>query len=124
MRMGFAFAAACILASGASAEDYGRPAATQTLFAKAPSPVIPASAAVSVDVDLILPPGAAPERVTHRIAYRLKADSRLGLLADPPEVDAPQVAINHKAAIMIRPPVKGDGWLAGVRHDRIFDGDR
>ena len=51
-------------------------AATQTLFAKTPSPVIPASAAVSVDVDLILPPGAAPERVTHRIAYALKADSQ------------------------------------------------
>ena len=135
MRIRFALAAAFILASGASAEDYGRPtailvspiheaqvvrgddgmdhveydllvvsvfsepvtlsnvtvlnpagkelmrmdgdalaAATQTLFAKTPSPVIPPSAAVSVDVDLILPPGAAPERVTHRIAYSLKPD--------------------------------------------------
>ena len=37
-------------------------AATQTLFAKTPSPVVPASAAVSVDVDLILPPGAALRR--------------------------------------------------------------
>jgi Peptidase family M23 len=89
-------------------------AATQTLFAKTPSPVVPASAAVSVDVDLILPPGTAPERVTHRIAYTLKADSQLGLLADPPEVDAPEVAINPQAAIMIRPPVEGDGWLAGA----------
>jgi hypothetical protein len=89
-------------------------AATQTLFAKTPSPVIPASAAVSVDIDLILPPGTAPERVTHRIAYTLKADSQLGLLADPPEVDAPEVAINPQAAIMIRSPVKGDGWLAGA----------
>jgi hypothetical protein len=175
MRIHFAIAAAFILASGALAEEYGRPtaiivnpiheaqvvrgddgmdhveyellvvsvfpepvtlssvtvldpagkellrvdggalaAATQTLFAKTPSPVIPASAAVSVDVDLILPPGAAPERVTHRIAYVLKADSQLGLLAEPPEVDAPEVAINHQAAIMIRPPVKGDGWLAGA----------
>ena len=78
-------------------------------------PVIPASAAVSVDVDLILPPGAAPDRVTHRIAYTLKADSQLGLLADPPEVDAPEVAINHQAAIVIRPPVKGDGWLVRRR---------
>src|SRR6201987_2343635 len=60
-------------------------AATQTLFAKTPSPVVPASAAVSVDVDLILPPGAAPERVTHRIAYALKTDSQLGLMVDPPE---------------------------------------
>jgi hypothetical protein len=29
--------------------------------------------AISVDVDLILPPGAAPGRVTHRIAHALKA---------------------------------------------------
>jgi Peptidase family M23 len=175
VRICFAFAAVFMLASGASAEDYGRPsaivvspiheaqivrgddgmdhveyellvvsvfpepvtlssvtvldpagkellrieggalaAATQTLFAKTPSPVVPASAAVSVDVDLILPPGTAPERVTHRIAYTLKADSQLGLLADPPEVDTPEVAINHQAAIVIRPPVGGDGWLAGA----------
>jgi Peptidase family M23 len=108
-------------------------AATQTLFAKTPSAVIPASAAVSVDVDLILPPGAALDRVTHRIAYTLKADSQLGLLADPPEVDAPEVTINHQAAIVIRPPVKGDGWLAGAacckpnvhRDERIaIDGSR
>ncbi len=85
-------------------------AATQTLFAKTPSPVVPASAAVSVDVDLILPPGTAPERVTHRIIYALKADSQLGLLADPPEVDAPKVAINHQPAIVIKPPLAGDGW--------------
>jgi hypothetical protein len=108
-------------------------AATQTLFSKTPSPVVPASAAVSVDVDLILPPGTAPERVTHRIAYTLKADSQLALLADPPEVDAPEVAINPQAAIVIRPPVEGDGWLAGAacckpnvhRDERIaIDGTR
>src|SRR6516225_8335921 len=38
--------------------------ATQTLFAHTASAVIPASAVVSVDVDLILPPNTAPERVT------------------------------------------------------------
>jgi hypothetical protein len=89
-------------------------AATQTLFSKTRSAVIPASAAVSVDVDLILPPDTAPERVTHRITYMLKADSQLGLLADPPEFDAPEVAISHQPAIVIRPPLKGDGWLAGA----------
>jgi hypothetical protein len=52
-------------------------AATQTVFARTPTAVIPASAAVSVDVDLILPPDSAPEWVTHRIAYTLKADSEL-----------------------------------------------
>jgi hypothetical protein len=63
-------------------------AATQTLFAKTATPVISASAAVSVDVDLILPPDTAPERVTHRIAYALKADSELALMVGSLEVDA------------------------------------
>src|SRR5215467_8826974 len=87
-------------------------AATQTLFAKTATPVIPASAAVSVDVDLMLPPDTAPERVTHRIAYTLKADSELALMVGSLEVDAPQVAINRQPAIVIRPPLKGNGWLA------------
>src|ERR1700748_1904985 len=85
-------------------------AATQTLFAKTPSPIVPASAAVSVDIDLILPPGAAPERLTHRISYSVKDDSHPGVLADPREVDAPEVAINHQQTIVIEPPLAGDGW--------------
>jgi hypothetical protein len=87
-------------------------AATQTLFAKTATPVVPASAAVSVDVDLILPPDTAPERVTHRIAYTLKADSELALMVGSLEVDAPEVTINRQPAMVIRPPVKGKGWLA------------
>jgi Peptidase family M23 len=86
-------------------------AATQTLFSKTPSPVIPASAAVSVDVDLILPAGAAPERVTHRIAYTLAPDSKDKAMIDRPEIDGPEVAINRQPAIVIRPPLAGDGWL-------------
>ena len=86
-------------------------AATQTLFSKTPSPVIPASAAVSVDVDLILPPGSAPERVTQRIAYVLAADSQNAVMIDRPEVDGPEVAINRQPAIALRPPLAGDGWL-------------
>ena len=87
-------------------------AATQTLFAKTATPVVPASAAVSVDVDLILPPDTAPERVTHRIAYTLKADSQLSLIVGSLEVNAPEVTINHQPAIVIRPPVEGNGWFA------------
>src|SRR6201993_5150301 len=87
-------------------------AATQTLLAKTATSVVPASAAVSVDVDLILPPGAAPERVTHRIAYTLKADSELAFIGGSLEVNAPEVTINHQPAIVIRPPVEGNGWFA------------
>ena len=86
-------------------------AATQTLLSKTPSPVVPASAAVSVDVDLIMPPGAAPERVTHRIAYTLAPDSKDKAMIDRPEIDGPEVAINWAPAIVIRPPFAGDGWL-------------
>jgi hypothetical protein len=70
-------------------------AATQTLFAKTATPVVPASAAVSVDVDLILPPDSTPEWVTHRIAYTLKAGSNLPLMVGSLEVNAPEVAINR-----------------------------
>ena len=87
-------------------------AATQTLFAKTATPVVPASAAVSIDVDLILPPDTAPERVTHRIAYTLKANSELALMVGNLEVNAPEVAINRQPAKVIRPPLAGNGWLA------------
>src|SRR5213082_2080423 len=51
-------------------------AATQTLFARTATAVIPASAAVSVDVDLVLPPDTTPDRAKHRIAYTLAAGSK------------------------------------------------
>jgi hypothetical protein len=87
-------------------------AATQTLFAKTATSVVPASAAVSVDVDLILPPDTAPERVTHRVAYTLKADSEVALMIGSLKVNAPEVTINRQPAMVIRPPLKGKGWLA------------
>ena len=87
-------------------------AATQTVFARTQTAVIPASAVVSVDVDLILPPDTAPERVTHRIAYTLKAASELALMVGSLEVNAPEVGIDRQPAMVIRPPLKGKGWLA------------
>jgi hypothetical protein len=87
-------------------------AATQTLFARTETAVIPASAAVSVDVDLMLPQDTAPEQVKHRIAYTLAADSQLALMIGSPQVDGPEVAINRQPAIVIKPPLTGNGWLA------------
>lgn len=93
-------------------EGNGLAAATQTLFAKTATPVIPASAAVSVDVDLILPPDTAPAKVSHRIAYTLAADSQLALMIGNPDVDGPDVAIDRQPAIVIKPPLAGNGWFA------------
>jgi murein DD-endopeptidase MepM/ murein hydrolase activator NlpD len=86
-------------------------AATQTLLDKKPMAEIPASAAVSVDVDLIIPPGTAPEKVTHRLEYRVPAGTSTAVFVDPPVIDGPEVAINRRPATVIKPPVKGDGWL-------------
>ncbi|MGE5213769.1 MAG: M23 family metallopeptidase [Nitrospirota bacterium] len=87
-------------------------AATQTLLDKKPMTEIAASAAVSVDVDLIVPPGTAPERVTHRLEYRVPAATSTAVFVDPPVINGPEVAINRRPAIVIKPPVKGNGWLA------------
>ena len=87
-------------------------AATQTLLDKKPLTEIPASAAASVDVDLIVPPGTAPERVTHRLDYSVPAGTSTAVFVDPPVIHGPEVAINRQPAIVIKPPLKGDGWLA------------
>jgi hypothetical protein len=73
--------------------------------------LIPASAAVAIEVDLSLPPNTAPERVTHQIRYALKAASELAPLIGILEVNAPEVAIGRRPPIVIKPPVRGDGWL-------------
>lgn len=87
-------------------------AETQTLLDKKPVTEIPASAAVSVDVDLILPPGTAPERVTHRLDYSVPAGTSTAVFVDPPVIDGPEVPINRRSATVIKPPLKGNGWLA------------
>ena len=87
-------------------------AATQTLLDKKPLTEIPASAAASVDVDQIVPPGTAPERVTHRLDYSVPAGTSTAVFVDPPVIHGPEVAINRQPAIVIKPPLKGDGWLA------------
>src|SRR5215471_18116529 len=87
-------------------------AATQTLLDKKPLTEIPPSAAASVDVDLIVPPGTAPERVTHQLDYRVPAGTSTAVFVDPPVIDGPEVAVNRRPATMIKPPLKGNGWLA------------
>jgi hypothetical protein len=86
-------------------------AATQELFTKAASSVVAPSAAVSVDVDLILPPGEVPARVTHRIDYTLPDDSAGAVIVDDTVVHGPEVAIDRTDATVISPPVAGDDWV-------------
>src|SRR5262249_23648024 len=87
-------------------------ATTQTLLDKKPLSEISASAAAAVHVDLIVPPGTAPERVTHRMTYSVPAGTSTAGFVDPAVIDGPDVAIDRRPAIVIKAPVKGDGWLA------------
>jgi peptidase M23-like protein len=104
-------------------------AATQELFSHALVSAIPASGAVAVEVDVGFAPGTVPARVTHRIAYTVPAGSQSAPILGPTEVDAttvdsqpspvvasetdgPEVAIDRRRAIVIKPPLAGDGWLA------------
>jgi hypothetical protein len=87
-------------------------ATTQTLLGRTPSAVVPPSAAVAIEVDLILPADSELERVTHRIAYTLEEGSKSAALIGVPEIDGPEVAIERQPVIEIAPPLKGDGWLA------------
>jgi len=87
-------------------------ATTQTLLDKKPSAVVPASGVVAIGVDLVVAPGAVPERVTHKITYTLEKDSTLAAMIDVPEIDGPEVAIDRSAAITVKPPLQGDGWVA------------
>jgi murein DD-endopeptidase MepM/ murein hydrolase activator NlpD len=86
-------------------------AVTQGLFSHDAVKEIPASGAVAVEVDLILPAGAAPERLRHQISYKLKPDSALAAMYDVLRVDAPDVTVDRTAAITIKPPLRGAGWL-------------
>lgn len=87
-------------------------AATQTLLAKTPGATVPASASVGVDVDVIVPAGAAPATVTNHIKYALQPDSTSAALVTDPSIGGPEVAVDRSPAIEIAPPLKGDGWLA------------
>ena len=95
-------------------------AATQNLFTHTPVPAIPSSGAVAVEVDLALAPGTVPAQITSRVAYSLRqaaarwssAASEGSPRANEAEVDVPKLGVDRRPAIVIRPPLAGDGWLA------------
>lgn len=87
-------------------------AATQSLYTHAPSAVVEASAAAAVEVDLVVPPGEVPGDVTHRIQYTLPDGIAGAAIVDGLTVNGPEVAVDRSEALVIAPPLAGDGWLA------------
>jgi len=87
-------------------------AATETLYDKTPSATIPASATVAVDVDVAVAPGTVPKSIGNTITYTLAPNTPSRPLVGSLVVDGPKVTIDRAKAIVIQPPVHGDGWLA------------
>ena len=86
--------------------------ATQTLLDEKPTKAIPASGSVAVEVDLILPPGNVPSRVSHRITYDLPPEDPFATVIGSREVIGPEVTVDTHDAITIAPPLSGPGWVA------------
>jgi hypothetical protein len=86
--------------------------ATQSLYAHTPSPVVAASAAVAVELDLALRPNQVPKQITHRIEYTIPQGLAGASIIDGTVVHGPKVAVDRGKAITIAPPLAGGGWLA------------
>jgi Peptidase family M23 len=88
-------------------------AVTQPVFGGAPTREVPVSGAVAVVMDVQVPPGRAPAWVGHRIAYELPPDAPARAVIGSLSADGPELAVDARAALVLAPPLRGDGWLNG-----------
>lgn len=86
--------------------------ATQPLLAQTPTAEIAPSAVAAVVMDVVVPTGEAPERLTHRIAYSVAPDAPARSLIGSFEVAGPDLAVDPRPATVIGPPLRGGGWVA------------
>lgn len=73
---------------------------------------VPASGSVATLVDLKVPPGQVPERITHRITYELPPDvPEVGkALIGSYVIKGPMLEVPRRPAMVIAPPLSGEGW--------------
>lgn len=84
---------------------------TRPAFGGAPTTTVPASGAVVTMLDVVLPPGQLPERVTHHITYALPADTRENTLISSTVITWPDILVEAGAPRVIASPLRGTGWL-------------
>jgi hypothetical protein len=80
---------------------------------QAPIDAIPASGAATIEIDLALPPGQMPTRLSHRITYAMpNALPHLAAIVGTREVEGPDLTVSRFRALTIQPPLRGPGWAA------------
>ena len=86
-------------------------AATQPLLGLSALEEIPASGTAAVIIDVAVPRGHVPGRLTHRITYTLPADAPGVGQVESRTVDGPDLVVDSRAPVVIASPVHGPGWL-------------
>lgn len=89
-------------------------AMTQPLLNPTPTNQIPASGAVATLIDVVVPPGKMPQRVTHRITYDFAPNTpdHIKALIGNRQIKGPDLVVNPFQAIAIASPLSGDGWIS------------
>jgi peptidase M23-like protein len=78
----------------------------------APTNQVVASGALATVIDLVVPQGEVPRRLTHRIAYQLDPDTpelRQALIGSL-LIEEPELVVDRRGPFVIAPPLSGDGW--------------
>jgi hypothetical protein len=86
-------------------------AVTQPLLGRTPTALVPASGALAVVVDVVVPPDQVPERLSHRITYDFAPDAQFATIVGSREIAGPDLVVDPVAPVVIAPPLRGSGWL-------------
>ena len=86
-------------------------AMTRPLVGSTPTDVVPQSGAVAAMLDVVVPPGQVPERLTHRITYALAPDAPALAIIGSREIRGPDLTVNPFVPLVIAPPLRGSGWI-------------
>jgi hypothetical protein len=76
---------------------------------------VPSSGSVATLMDVKVAPGKVPERITHRITYKLPPDTpkTLKALIGSLTIEGPKLDVSPRPATVIAPPLSGEGWMNG-----------
>lgn len=70
---------------------------------------IPTGESVAVPIDVVVPAGQVPQRLTHRITYTL-APTPAATIIGSREIDGPTLTVDPFQPPVIAPPLHGAGW--------------
>jgi hypothetical protein len=86
-------------------------AVTQPLLGRTPTALVPASGALAVVVDVVVPPDQIPARLSHRLTYDFAPDAQFATIVGSREIAGPDLAVDPFTPVVLDPPLRGSGWL-------------